>query len=71
MQFCMGGSHEISLPRGGLNYTVVTSHGPKLPAGIKKKMFNTSVIVILYSSMLLIINVCVHTAACRGIRLFR
>lgn len=37
MQFCMGGSHEISLPRGGLNYTVVTSHGPKLPAGIKKK----------------------------------
>lgn len=37
VQLCMGGSHEISLPRGGgPHYTVVTSHGPKLPAGIKK-----------------------------------
>lgn len=36
VQLCMGGSHEISLPRGGPQYTVVTSHGPKLPAGIKK-----------------------------------
>lgn len=36
VQLCMGGSHEISLPHGGPHYTVVTSHGPKLPAGIKK-----------------------------------